>query len=308
MPILILLLYALFAATFSLGKVLLNYSPPIFLVGIRMFIAGSLLLAYQLLNGRGKFSFNKAHWWYYCQIILFTTYLPYIFRYFALKHMPSSKACLLYNLSPFVSYVLSYLLFSEKITIKKVIGLSIGFVGFLPTLLSSSCQTATDNSWQLAWPELYILISVTCMSYGWLVVHYLVKTFRYEATMINGISMTCGGFLALITSGLMEQPSTNTVSDFYTFIAILAIVIIVSNLLCHNLYISLLRKYSPTFLSFAAFLSPLFAAFYGWLFLGETISWQFFVTASMVLCGLALFYYDEIGEQEKQALIAELEA
>src|SRR5262245_58355366 len=143
MILLIVLLYALFAGTFSLGKVLLAYSPPIFLVGVRMFIAGLLLLTYQTVSGSLRFTFSKKHLLYYAQIILFTTYLPYIFRFFALQSMTSAKACLLYNLSPFVSYILSYFLFAEKVTYKKVIGLIIGFIGFVPSLFVSTCSTST---------------------------------------------------------------------------------------------------------------------------------------------------------------------
>lgn len=302
MAILIVLLYALFAATFSLGKVLLNFSPPIFLVGVRMFIAGSLLFIYQFSRGRLQFSFNKKHLWYYAQIIIFTTYLPYIFRFFGLKDMPSSKACLIYNLSPFISYVLAYFLFYEKVTFKKVSGLVIGFIGFLPLLCFSGSTPAFAKGAFIAWPELYMILSVTCMSYGWLIVHHLVKKYQYEATMINSISMTFGGILALCTSLFFEGIATTAgpvISDLYSFIGILSVVVVVSNLLCHNLYVTLLKTYSPTFLSFAAFLSPLFAAFYGWVLMGETISWNFFVTAAMVVIGLALFYHDEMRETDK---------
>ena len=44
---LIILMYALFASSFTMGKILVSYGPPIFLTGIRMFIAGSILLIYQ---------------------------------------------------------------------------------------------------------------------------------------------------------------------------------------------------------------------------------------------------------------------
>ena len=75
----IILLYALFATSFSMGKILLQYSPPIFLNGCRMFIAGSILLLYQYFNPREKFHFKKSHFGstrklFYSVFILGTTY------------------------------------------------------------------------------------------------------------------------------------------------------------------------------------------------------------------------------------------
>jgi drug/metabolite transporter (DMT)-like permease len=109
--------------------------------------------------------------------------------------------------------------------------------------------------------------------------------------MINGFSMFVGGCLAFATSLLFEGPQT--MADPGSLISWLAIVIIISNIVCHNLYAHLLRKYSATFLSFAGFLGPLFSAFYSWVFLSEKITWHFFASASIVFIGLFLFYRHE---------------
>lgn len=44
---LVLLLYMLFASTFTMGKAALAYTTPIFFTAIRMFAGGTLLLIYQ---------------------------------------------------------------------------------------------------------------------------------------------------------------------------------------------------------------------------------------------------------------------
>lgn len=289
---LIVILYALFASTFSLGKVLLTYAQPIFLVGVRMSCAGFILLGYYYFTKKSGKGLRKDHWLWYAQIIIFTTYIPYILRFIGLAHMSSSKACLLYNTSPFVSYLFSYFLSMEKITFKKVVGLVIGFLGFLPLLLTQSSQNCTTVSF--SWPELFILGAVCSMSYGWIIVHKLIKEHDYEATLINGVSMTCGGFLALITSWLLETHAP--ITDIVPFLSILTTIILVSNLLCHTLYANLLKYYSPTFLSFASFISPLCAAAFGWIFLQEPITWQFVLASSSIITGLTLFYRDEMTQ------------
>lgn len=293
---LIVILYALFGGTFSLGKVLVTYAQPFFLVGIRMFSAGLLLLTYQYFRAKTAFRFEKKHWPLYLQVILFTTYIPYFLRFWGLRYMPSSKASLLYSLSPFVSYFFSYLICNEKIKFQKVIGLLIGFFGFLPFLRASSAHNVTMvTSIGLSWPELSIIFSVISLSYGWIIVRKLMLENNYSAEMINGISMSCGGILALITSWFFE--SYTPINDPISFLTVLIVIIFVSNLVCHNLYANLLKEYSPTFLSFAGFLTPLFTAFYGWLFLHEVISWPFIISCFFIFIGLAIFYHDELKEK-----------
>ncbi len=46
----------------------------------------------------------------------------------------------------------------------------------------------------------------------------------------------------------------------------------------------------------AAFLSPLFTALYSWMFLGETVTWHFYLSSAMVLFGLYIFYKDELKQ------------
>ncbi|MEX0939965.1 MAG: DMT family transporter [Candidatus Babeliales bacterium] len=295
----IIVLYALFASTFSLGKVLLYYAQPIFLVGIRMSIAGIVLLAYQYFHKDTVFKFKKKDWKLYVQAILFTCYFPYIFRFWGLEDMSPSKASLLYTLGPFMTYMLSYLLHKEKITLKKTIGLLVGFIGLLPVLITPApLEDIVGGIGVFSWAEIYIIISISMLSYGWLIVHRLVKEKNYAPAMTNGISMFAGGILALITSFIFE-PQNQVVTDYVPFFGILAIVIIVSNLICHNMYGTLLKKFSPTFVSFASFLTPLFAAFYGWVFLNESISWEFFLSLICVAIGLGIFYQDELLQKRK---------
>ncbi len=288
----IVLLYALFAGTFSLGKLILAYTQPIFLVGVRMSIAGMLLLGYHYIIDRRTSRISKYDYWLFVQAIIFANYLPYMLRYWGLAYVPSSKACLLYNFGPFVTFVLSYFMYTEKVTIKKVLGLIIGFVGLIP-LVNKGGGCAAD-SYPIAWlPDLAIICATAASSYGWLIIHQLIRKQQYTVPFINGMTMGIGGFLALATSIFMER-QTGFVTDFVPFLTILAVIIVISNLVCHNLYASLLRKYSPTLISFAQFLSPIFAALYGWLFLHEPITWQFIISASVVFCGLSLFYQEEL--------------
>jgi len=293
---LIILLYALFASSFSMGKILLQYTTPIFLVGSRMFAGGLILLAYQYLSPKQNFYFKKKHIWLFVQIVLFGVYFNYILRFWALNSMSSTKTCFLYNLAPFMSYIYSYFFFKEKMTKGKFAGLAIGFIGLIPILLTtSSTEQILGEISFISLPEFAVIVSVALHAYSWVVMRKLVRDKNYSPTLVNGLTMTAGGLLALLTSFFTGGifPVTNIVP----FTGLLTMVILISNIICFNLYGSLLRKYSATFLSFAGFLGPLFAALYGWALLGETITWHFYASSILVFIGLFLFYREEIKEE-----------
>ena len=95
--------------------------------------------------------------------------------------------------------------------------------------------------------------------------------------------MFIGGVMALITAYFTEGPQE--MGDPGAFLSLLILVILISNIICHNLYAHLLRKYSATFLAFAGFLGPLFSAFYGWIFLGRENHVAFLSFCRDCFCG-----------------------
>lgn len=294
---LIILMYALFSTSFSAGKILLQYTSPLFLVGVRFFLAGTLLLFYQFVWHKHRIHIKRKQIWLYIQIIVLGIYAAYIFRFFGLKYLSSSKTAFIFNSSPFFTALYSYLLFHDKITKKQWLGLVVGFIGLIPILITSS---PLEQEWGeilfISWPELAILIAVALHSYSWMVVRKLVKDKQHTPIVVNGITMFLGGLLALITTPLVDgiQPMITPLQHLAEFTGWLFFVVIVSNIICYNLYGHLLKKYSPTFLSFSGFLVPIFAALYGWGLLSEKITWHFYLSCLIVFVGLYLFYQDEL--------------
>ncbi|HSC25296.1 MAG TPA: DMT family transporter [Candidatus Babeliales bacterium] len=290
----IVLLQALFATSFPIGKYLLSFASPLFLSGSRMLIAGGILLIYQYCLPRTKLNFQgKHHFWIFAQIIVLGMYITYGLRLYALDALPVWKTSFFYNFSPFLSALYAYFLFNERLSIKQWCGLSIGLIGMIPILISSSPAEATlGEFFFISKYEMFLMLSVSLHCYSWILIQKLVRHKDYDTSVVNGICMASGGLLSLITSYAIEGPA-----PLYNPIAFskgLIVMVFISNILCHNIYAKLLKTYSATFMSFTSFLSPLFAALYGWAFFQETISWHFYLSIIIVLIGLYTFYQDEL--------------
>ncbi len=284
----IIILNALLASAFTLGKVALNYTTPIFFVGMSMVIGGFILLSYQLITAPHKLIIRRKDFGLFFQVSFFTIFLSYVLQFWGMNYMPSSKVCLLYNFGPFTSYLIAYLFFSEKMSLRKWIGLALGFIGLIPILITSTPQEELFNGmFFISFPEIAVIISAAAYSYGWFIIRKLVHEEHYSTFTVNAYSMLFGGTLALFVAPSLEGPFV--IHDFYPFFILLASTIIIEYMICNNLYARLLNKYSETFLSLTTFSIPVFGGFYGWLFLSERISWNFLLSCVILFVSIRLF-------------------
>jgi drug/metabolite transporter (DMT)-like permease len=293
--ILVFILFALFASVFTVGKTALEFSQPFFLVGIRMFIAGILLLAYEYFKNPQNIRFRKQDFWAIFKLAVFNIYLTNTFEFWGLQYLSSFKTCFIYSFSPFISALISYFVFSETMTRRKWIGLSIGCIGFLPILFSNEGgENVTGKVFFFSLPEIAVMLACVSSVYGWILLKDIVRNRQYSPLFVNGISMLIGGVIALIHSSITETWNPVPVTDFLIFAECGITLIVISNFICYNLYGYLLKKYSATFLSFAGFTTPMFTAIFGWIFLSETISIEFYLSVSIVFTGLYLFNQEEL--------------
>lgn len=292
--IVLVALQALWAISIPISKILLTVAPPILVTGIRMTLAGILLLAYQYLFTQSRNALSKQHWLLYAQIIFFGIYLKYILRNWGLIALTTTKMAFMLNITPFFVALFSYWFFKERLSGQQWVGLILGFAGLIPILcLSCPGEIWYKNMFFFSWAELAIFAEIAAHSYALILTRKMVKDAGHDVSLTNGIRMLGGGILALLTALCVENCAPALQEP--TFYAWVAVLIVISNVICHNFYIYLLKQYSATFLSFTDFLSPLFVAFYGWLFLHETISWHYYIAGITIFIGLYLFYKDELS-------------
>jgi len=294
---LIVLLYALFASVFTVSKTGLQYTQPLFFVGTRMLLAGVLILGYLYFFQNKHFRFSKKDVFGIFRLAVFNIYLTNMFEFWGLQHLTSFKTCFIYSLSPFLSALFSYWMFSEKMTSKKWMGFALGFLGFIPILLNeSSTEERLGHLFFLSWAEIAVMLAAVSSVYGWTLLRKLVKQNNMSPLMANGLSMLGGGAFALCHSAFTENWNPVPITNTATFLECALLLIVISNLVCYNLYGFLLRKYTSTFMSFAGFTTPLWSAFFGWLYLGEVVTLPFYLSAIVVFLGLILFFQEELKQ------------
>lgn len=295
--LLVFLLYALFGSVFVICKVALDYTEPLFLVGSRMAVAGLLICLFQFLRNRNEFTLSGQSIQRILYLSFFNIYLTNACEVWGLDHLSASKTCLIYSLTPFMAAFLSYLLFKEKLSNKKWLGLAIGVIGLGPIFLSLSPEEELVGSLGIfSWPELSVCVAASSGVYGWIILRQLLNENGVSFWTANGLSMFVGGLLALIHSYFVENWNPLPVTEYMPLIKCSLLLMIISNFICYNLYGYLLKRYTATFMSLAGLTTPLFAAGFAWLHFGEVVTLPFYLSLMGTGMGLVIFYQEELRE------------
>ena len=295
--ILILLLYFVIASTFIFGKLLLGFVPPIFLIAIRMIIAGiCLLLAYICMNVPPVFR-RKKDYLFLLGASLLHIMIPFVTEFIALNEIKPSAVCLFYNLSPVFSALFSYIFFKEKMTGKKWLGMGVSLLGIVyftnPFIFTNPLEVFALPSYA----HLLMLASVISSALGWIIVRVLVKNRGFSPLFVNGIAMLFGGVFSLPLSYSIEgRVCLIHLENKGMFFFLLGMLILLSNVVFYNLYSYLLKKYTATILSFFGLLTPLFVVILESVFLQMGISLTFFISIFIISTGIYIFYQEELQQ------------
>jgi drug/metabolite transporter (DMT)-like permease len=284
----VIVLNFLFAINLILRKSILDCTQPLFFQGVRLVVAGAFLLGYLFFFNHSLLRFDRRDIGLFMQASLFFAYFSYVLSVVTLDDLSSARFAFMFNLSPFITALICFFLFKEKLNKKELLSLTIGFIGFMPLIFAAK-QDGIQSANFLSIPGFLLFASTVAYAYGWIVVKELVKR-GYSPFLVTGIAFSSGGMATLLTSFVFENWfQVAPVTDVFRFTCYLVAVIFTSEVVASNMYAALLKRYSATFLSFAGFLYPLFSAALAWLFLKEMISYNFFVSAAIV--GLALYIY-----------------
>lgn len=289
--------FALFASGILVNKLLLAMLPPTLFVGIRMLSAGTILLLLTWKKYRSNFSHAKEDWFLLIGIAIFTTFIPSVLKAYALSRLTTAHATLLGSIDPFITALYSYILFREKLSLNKIIGILVGCSGVILSI-NFSLLGPKACGLSILLPQLAALGAVGFSRWGWIMVQMQLRKNRYAPAQLNGIVMLQSGIIALLAASWLDPITSITISSWPYFWLLLIYTVIVGNVIAYTLYASLLKLHNATFVSLAGFSIPIFAGIYAWIFFNEKLTLHFLLAASVIFIGLLIFYYDDIKSKK----------
>lgn len=278
--LLLILLGALWGASFLFIRLSVAELGPVWLVWLRV-LAGALFLlgAATLMRRSLQMGGNGRH---FLILGLLNTALPFVLFSFAAKSLTASLLSIINSTAPLWGVVFGIALTRQLPGLRTLCGLAAGSTG-VAVLVSGDASALAANSWL---PVLAAVCAPVC--YG-MASHYArLRTAHIEPFAVAHGSMW--GAFACTLPALAFSPlpagEWSAISQG-TLWSALALGVLCTGL-AYLIYFQLIRDIGAASALTVTFLIPLFGILWGALFLGEAVTANTFVGAAFVLAGTAL--------------------
>lgn len=275
----LLLLGAIWGASYLFIKVTVADIPPLTFVVLRTGIAGLILVAVLLLRKRRLP--NSRQWLALSVMGLLNALIPYGLIMWGELHISSSLAAVLNASMPLFTVVLAHFwAVNERINWFKGLGVLVGFGGVVLLLVPDLVEGMTYNLLG------GLAVVGAGLSYAIAAV-YARRSFRNEdPIMLSSGQLVTGFVMTLPLAFLFEKPFAITPS-LAAWGSLLALSV-VGTAIAYVIYYWILDHGSSVQASLVTYIIPIGAMFWGWLILHETFHWTFFVGLAAILLGIMI--------------------
>ena len=275
--LLLLALSAIWGGSFIFMRYLAPLIGPVATADMRMFIAG-VFMALLFLAVGFKPEWRK-NWKHYLVIGVLNSAVPFLLYSMAALHLPASMEAIFNSMSPMFGAVFSAIWLKEALTARKVTGLLLGVAGVvvMSSLGGLDASAATILS----------VVACVCapMCYGLAGIYIKKRAGGVKPVAIAGGSQLAGG-LALMPFLLAAPPPAGAITVQAALLV--AAFALLCSALAYLIYYRLIASVGPTKALTVTFLIPVFAMFWGFLFLGEAITGSMLAGCAVILVGTFL--------------------
>jgi len=267
----------IYGANYSIAKIVLdgNYISPMGLVLFRALTASVIFISFHSIFIREKI--DKKDYKKLLLVALFGVVVNQSFFIIGLKHTIPINAALLLTIVPILVFIFSAILLKEKVNRRKIIGISLGFLGVLIIILNKGGITLSYET--LKGDFLVFLNSVSYALYL-VKVKPLLKKY-HPITVTKWIFIF--GLVFLIPFGYNGVSTVNWVSfDNDVWMAFIY-VLLFTTVLAYLFNIIALKKVNPTVVGVYVYLQPVLATFFA-LIMGKDS-----LTLVKIIAGILIF-------------------
>jgi drug/metabolite transporter (DMT)-like permease len=272
----LLLLAALWGASFQFMRVTAPVLGPIWTAEGRMLIGAAALAAWFALIG---FDAQwRVHWRFYATVGVVNSAVPFSLYAFAAVHLPASLMAILNATSPMFGLALGAAFSGERVTVRKIAGLLLGAGGVAIIARTGTFDADAMSGWAIA------ACLAASFSYG--VTGVLVKRFG-DGIPSRGTAAATQAWAALALLPLLPFTPPDAVPSA-AIVANLAALGVLASGVAFILYFRLIADVGATRALTVTFLIPLFAFAWGLLFLGESLAGTEIAGSLLILAGTVL--------------------
>lgn len=280
----LLLLSAIWGSSFIFIRIAAPVLGPVALVEARLLIAGITLLVYAVTTGQ-VLEFRQR-WRQYLVLGAVGSTIPFLLISTAELRLSASLAAILNATSPLFGAIIAAMWIRDRLTIRKVVGLAVGFLGvaILAGWRNPGMSTATPTD-----PSRGVLLSIgasllAALCYGLSSVYTKAKV---ASAPPMGMAVGSQLLASLVLLPVTPFALPGAWPSRTVLLSTLALGF-VCTALAYIIYYRLVVNIGPVRTLTVTFLVPIFGVLWGWLLLGEPITLSKLISCAVILLGTAL--------------------
>jgi len=270
---------ALWGSSFGAIKIALHGVTPLTVMSVRILLAGAALLLLILVRKtplpRGIQNWIKIGW-----MALFGTLIPFFLVPWGQLQIDSSLAAILMAVNPLFALTLGHFFSDhESFTLRQLLAVLIGFSGILLVFGENAISSINGN----IWAQLAVIGAGFCYTISGVIVS---RVRGASADSVSASIFICSSVIVFPLWMILEQP-WSLHFETESLLALTHLGLVSTGMAFLMRYYIILRA-GAVFLSYVAFIIPMFGILFGILFLGETISVNTMGAVVLILSGVYL--------------------
>lgn len=269
---------AIWGAAFMLIKIIVADVAPATLVAVRIAITAIVLWVVMRSSGV-SLPRTRQDWQNFYSVGMFGLVIPFLLISWGQRLIPSSTTAILGATTPlFTALINIFTRNDDKITVERVVGLTIGFVG---VLIAIGITTVSNGSWA---GELCVLGAAVCYAISAL---YSRRVFSGMAPIVPSTGQMLASTSLLIPIALVWD-GIPTAWPSTTSIVALVILAVVCTAVAYIMYYHLISSIGATKSSMVSYLIAPFGVVYGFVFLQEAITSNALIGLVIIIAGIVI--------------------
>jgi len=270
--------------SFPLIKIVLdNGVPPITLAAIRAIVFIPIIIFLLIKNGKKNIPASKEDWLIYISIGLFTIILPGILQNTGMMYTTASASSIIQTSGPIFTILFAIVILKESAGKKKIIGSLCALIGTIFLVMN------LDENINLFDTSVYgnFLILLSGISYAISSIITKKGLERKNPLQILGFSSLIG-FIVLSLISSFEKPLEVIITlSIETWFAIFLLALFPSFIAILFWYMAMMKEEISRLVLFI-YLMPVFTVIFSYILIGEIISIQTILFATLIIVGVAI--------------------
>jgi len=273
------LLAALWGASFLFMRLGASEFGPLPMAGLRVTLA--TLFLWPILLQRGEWPALRRHWRPVLLAGVINSAIPFALFAWAVMHIATGLTSILNATVPLFGALVAWVWLGDRINRLRWLGLALGFVGVALLAWRAPAGTGFKTS-HAGWAIAACLLASTCYAVA---ASYARRYLTGIPPLATATGSQLGAALGLALPTLLYWPAQ--MPGPRAWAAVVAIAVLCTGI-AYILYFRLIARAGPSRALAVTFLAPVFAVFYGAVFLGEAVTPWMLGCGAVIVCGTML--------------------